>query len=317
MSMHAITLDQKKLVYGEVEVPSLKPGEVLVAVKAAGVNRGDLLQAAGHYPPPPGASEIMGLEAAGVIVDAGDTEFEPGARVACLLAGGGYAEYVAVPKGQIMPIPLGLSFVEAAALVEVACTVVSNLSLVADVQPGDRVLVHGGAGGIGTFAIQYCKSLGAEVAVTASAGKLELCRELGADIVIDYAAEDFAEVLRDSCTVILDIMGAKYLERNIAALAPDGHLVIIGMQGGVKAELNIGALLAKRGTVSATALRSRPLEMKADICAATTERVWPLVESGVIRPMVDLVLPLADAAEAHRALAAGEVKGKVILQVAD
>lgn len=316
-TMRAIEIVDHVPTPATVPVPSVSPGEVLVKVMTAGVNRGDLLQAAGHYPPPPGASEIMGLECSGVVVDAGDTGMEVGTPVACLLAGGGYAEYVAVPVGQVMPIPAGFSFAEAAGIVEVACTVVSNLSLVADVTAGDRVLIHGGAGGIGTFAIQYCKSLGAEVAVTASAAKLELCRKLGADIVIDYRAEEFEQVLKNSCNVILDIMGAKYLDRNISALASDGHMVIIGMQGGVKAELNIGKLLMKRGTVSATALRSRPLADKAEICRTTVQRVWPLLAAGEIKPMVDKVVPLDQAAEAHRMLAAGEISGKVVLTVAE
>lgn len=232
--------DRRSLELREVAVPQLRPGEVLVKVHAAGVNRGDILQTMGAYPPPPGASEILGLEAAGTIADAGDTDWEVGAEVGCLLAGGGYAEYVAVPQGQLLPVPKGLSVEETAAVVEVGCTVWSNLGIEAGLHEGQRVLIHGGGGGIGTFAIQVAKALGAEVAVTAgSQEKLERCRELGADILINYKEHDFVEELKGSCDVILDIIGAKYLEKNMKCLAKDGKLIIIGMQGGTKAEINL------------------------------------------------------------------------------
>ena len=275
MKAIVVTAD-KTLELAEVPTPQLRAGEVLVKVHATGVNRADLLQAAGYYPPPPGESEIMGLECAGEIVDAGDTDRQVGEKVACLLAGGGYAEYVAVPAGQLLPIPEGYSYEQAAAVVEVAATVWSNLGMLTGLAAGQTVLIHGGAGGIGTFAIQLAKHLGAQVAVTAgSVEKLEACRRLGADILINYREENFADVLKNRCDRILDIIGAKYLDQNVTALAPDGHMVIIGMQGGVKGELNIGKLLAKRGTISATALRARSHADKARIVADTIKHVWP------------------------------------------
>lgn len=310
--------DKTSLTLAEVPTPTPAPGEALVKVCAAGVNRGDLLQAAGHYPPPPGASEIMGLECAGIITDPGTTKFSQGDRVACLLAGGGYAEYVAVPEGQLMPLPEGYSFAEAASIVEVACTVWSNLVMLAGLHEGQTLLIHGGAGGIGTFAIQLAKALGCTVAVTAgSAEKLEACRRLGADILINYREDDFAKVMKNKADVILDIIGAKYLDANIRALAMDGHLVIIGLQGGVKGELNIARLLSKRGSISATALRARDLEDKARIVADTVEHVWPLLAAGTVTHQIHATFPLIDAASAHAALASGEVTGKVILAVAE
>ncbi|MEJ5998120.1 NAD(P)H-quinone oxidoreductase [Corynebacterium sp. H130] len=313
--MRAISIEHD-LTITDVPKPELKPGEVLVKVHATGVNRGDILQAAGHYPPPPGASEIMGLECSGEIVDAGDTRRKAGEQVACLLAGGGYAEYVAVPEGQLMSLPEGYSMAEAASIVEVACTVHSNMQL-AGLKQGDTLLIHGGAGGIGTFAIQYAKALGCTVAVTAgSAEKLEVCKQLGADILINYKEEDFAEVMKNKCDVILDIMGAKYLEANVKALAMDGHLIIIGMQGGVKGELNIGRLLTKRGSISATALRARDLADKARIVKDTENTVWPLIKEGKIKHHLTTTLPLEEAAKAHQMLKEGSVAGKIVLTVA-
>ncbi len=251
------------------EVTDIAPreGEILIKVSAAGVNRADLLQAAGKYPPPPGASETLGLEVSGTVAGLGDgvTGWDVGQQVCALLAGGGYAEFVAVPAGQVMPIPDSVPLHHAAALPEVACTVWSNLVMTANLTAGQLVLIHGGASGIGTHAIQVARALGSRVAVTAGAkNKLDLCAELGAEITINYRDEDFVERIRAEsggagADVILDIMGAAYLDRNVDALAPDGRLVIIGMQGGVKAELNLGKLLGKRAGVIATALRSRPV----------------------------------------------------------
>ncbi|MBP3088349.1 NAD(P)H-quinone oxidoreductase [Corynebacterium sp. sy017] len=315
--MRAITINSdKKLILDNVDKPILKPGEVLVKVHAAGVNRADLLQAAGHYPPPPGESEILGLECAGEVVDSGDTTVPVGQQVACLLAGGGYAEYVNVPVGQLMPIPEGYSYVEAASVVEVATTVWSNIGMLTGLEPQHTILIHGGAGGIGTFAIQLAKHIGATVAVTAgSAEKLAVCQQLGADILINYREQDFAELLKNKCDRILDIMGAKYLDANVRALAPGGHQVTIGMQGGVKGELNIGRLLAKRGTLSATALRSRDLDDKARIVASTIENVWPLLADGTIKHQVHSTIELADAQHAHELLQSGAVTGKIVLTV--
>lgn len=312
------------------KVPDVKPrkGQVLVRVRAAGVNRADLLQAAGHYPPPPGASEILGMEASGVIAATGDsvTGWTEGQEVCALLAGGGYAEYVAVPAPQLMPIPDGVDLVAAAGLPEVACTVWSNLVMTAGLHEGQTVLLHGGGSGVGTHAIQVAKALGARVAVTAgSAGKLDTARALGADIAINYRDEDFVNRIRTEtdgggADVILDIIGAKYLDKNIDALAPDGRVVVIGMQGGTTGELNIGKLLAKRAGVIATALRSRPVDGpngKGTIVDEVVSHVWPMIADGRVRPVIGATLPIERAAEAHRLLSAGEVTGKVVLRVGD
>lgn len=297
--------------------------QVVIRVAAAGVNRADLLQAAGNYPPPPGASDILGLEVSGTIAEVGGdvTEWSVGQPVCALLAGGGYAEYVAVPAEQVMPIPDGVGLHEAAALPEVACTVWSNLMMTAHLDPGRLLLVHGGASGIGTHAIQVAHALGSHVAVTAgSAEKLAVCADLGADITINYREEDFVERVRAAggAEVILDIMGAKYLDRNIDALADGGRLVVIGMQGGIKAELNLGKLLSKRAGVIATALRSRPVDGpdgKGAIVDAVVANVWPLISAGKVQPIIGAELPIEEAARAHALLAAGEVHGKVLLRV--
>lgn len=309
-------LDPGSLELREVSVPMLRDGEVLVQVKAAGVNRADLLQARGHYPPPPGASEIIGLEVAGVIADPGTTGRVRGEKVGALLAGGGYAEYVAVPAGQLTPVPEGYSFTETAAVIEVACTVWSNLVMEAHLRAGQTVLIHGGGGGIGTFAIQVAKQLGARVAVTAGSDeKLEHCRKLGADILINYREQDFSEVLKGQCDVILDIIGAKYVRQNLKALAVDGHLVIIGLQGGTKEEINLGVVVAKRLTIQGTAVRSRCAEAKAAIVQETVEHVWPMLADGRVRHFLHGTFPLADAARAHQVLDSGEVTGTLILEV--
>ncbi|WP_090361855.1 NAD(P)H-quinone oxidoreductase [Mycolicibacterium fluoranthenivorans] len=297
--------------------------QVVIRVAAAGVNRADLLQAAGNYPPPPGASDILGLEVSGTIAEVGSevTEWSVGQPVCALLAGGGYAEYVAVPAEQVMPIPDGVGLHAAAALPEVACTVWSNLMMTAHLDPGRLLLVHGGASGIGTHAIQVAHALGSHVAVTAgSAEKLAVCADLGADITINYREEDFVERVRAAggAEVILDIMGAKYLDRNIDALADGGRLVVIGMQGGIKAELNLGKLLSKRAGVIATALRSRPVDGpdgKGAIVDAVVANVWPLISAGKVKPIIGAELPIEEAARAHALLAAGEVHGKVLLRV--
>jgi len=299
------------------------PGEVLVEVAAAGVNRADLMQREGQYPPPPGAPPYPGLECAGRVaaLGAGVTGWRVGDEVCALLTGGGYAEQVAVPAGQLLPVPAGLSPTEAAALPEVACTVWANVGIAARLRPAETLLVHGGASGIGTHAIQVGKRLGATVLCTAgSAAKLARCRELGADAAFDYREEDFVartaeETGGHGADVILDNMGAKYLARNLAALAVNGRLAIIGMQGGTKAELDLGALMGRRGSITATSLRARPAAEKAEIVAAVRERVWPWVAAGTVRPVVDRVLPMRSAAEAHRVVAAGEHVGKVVLTV--
>lgn len=307
----------------EVPAPTAGPGEVLLDVAATAVNRADLLQRQGHYPPPPGASDIIGLECSGTVAAVGEgvTRWAVGDEVCALLAGGGYAEQVAVPTGQLMPVPAGVDLVTAAALPEVACTVWSNVFMVAGLRPLEHLLVHGGAGGIGTMAIQLAHALGARVYTTAgSPEKRALCAELGADVTIDYREEDFVEVVRresdgHGADVVLDNMAAKYLARNVEVLALEGRLVVIGMQGGTKGELDLGVLMRKRGAVIATTLRSRPVEGKAAICAAVAEHVWPLVAEGLVRPIVHATLPLAEAGRAHALLESGDAVGKVLLTV--
>ncbi len=323
--MHAIVITQpggpEVLAWQEVADPSPGPGEVLVRVAASAVNRADTLQRQGFYPPPPGASDIPGLECSGTIVELGTgvESWQVGDEVCCLLAGGGYAELVAVPAGQCMPIPGGVDLVTAAGLPEVACTVWSNLVMEAKLQRGEWVLVHGGGSGIGTMAIQVARLLGAHVAVTAgTAAKLDSCAGLGAEVCINYNTQDFVEVARAETggrgvDVVLDNMGAKYLERNIAVLARAGRLVVIGMQGGVRAEIDLGVLLRKNGSVQATSLRSRPVDEKAAICSAVERHVWPWIATGLLTPIIDRSVPMPDAGAAHAALEAGGVTGKILL----
>ncbi|MCG7254230.1 NAD(P)H-quinone oxidoreductase [Corynebacterium hadale] len=320
--MKAITLtdpdNPRSLALADAPEPALDHGSVLVRVTAAGVNRADLVQAQGKYPPPKGEPDTIGLECAGVIVDPGTTGRTKGEEVGCLLAGGGYAEYVAVPEGQLTPKPSNLSLVETAAVVEAACTVWSNLGMVAGLQAGDKVLIHGGAGGIGSFAIQLCKALGAEVAVTAGSDeKLAYCRELGADICINYRTQRFEEELKGWADIILDVVGGKYLEANIKSLAVDGRLVVIALQGGAKGTLSLGRMMPRRQSVHATTLRARPRPMKARIVEDTVKHVWPLIESGQIAPNVTKTFPLAHAAAAHEYLDSGAHTGKVVLTVGE
>ena len=305
------------------ELPDPVPGEGELVIDMAGtaVNRADTLQRRGHYPPPAGASDVLGLECSGTVgaVGAGVDRYAVGDRVCALLAGGGYAEKVLVPAGQVMPAPDGIDLVTAGGLPEVACTVWSNVFMIAGLRAGETLLVHGGAGGIGTMAIQVAAAVGARVVATAGAAhKLDLCRSLGADVAVNYHEQDFVEEVRRAtdgrgADVILDNMGASYLPRNVDALATEGRLVVIGLQGGNKGELNLGMLLRKRGAVIATTLRSRPSEEKAAICAAVVEHVWPLLEDKTVRPVVHTTLPLEQAAEAHRMMEAGDHVGKVLL----
>lgn len=307
--------------WDEVPDPVAGEGEVLVEVVAGAVNRADILQRQGFYNPPPGTSPYPGLECSGRIAEVGPgvSGWAVGDEVCALLAGGGYAEKVAVPAGQLLPLPKGVGLTQAAALPEVVCTVWSNVFMVAHLRPGETLLVHGGSSGIGTMAIQLAKAVGAKVAVTAgSREKLDRCAELGADILINYREQDFVEEIKKAtdgagADVILDNMGAKYLDRNVQTLAVNGRLAIIGMQGGIKGELNIGALLGKRGAISATSLRARPLAEKAAIVAAVREHVWPLLDAGHVRPVVDRELPMNEAAEAHRVVEESGHVGKVLL----
>ncbi|WP_432032479.1 NAD(P)H-quinone oxidoreductase [Streptomyces antibioticus] len=323
--MHAITIPEpggpEALVWDEVPDPVAGAGEVLVQVAAGAVNRADILQRQGLYDPPPGASPYPGLECSGRIAALGPgvSGWSVGDEVCALLSGGGYAEKVAVPVGQLLPVPEGVDLVRAAALPEVTCTVWSNVFMVAHLRPGETLLVHGGSSGIGTMAIQLGKAVGARVAVTAGTKeKLDRCAELGADILINYREQDFVAELKAAtdgagADVILDNMGASYLDRNVRALAVNGRLAIIGMQGGVKGELNIGALLGKRAAISATSLRARPQDEKTAIVAAVREHVWPLIDAGRVRPVVDREIPLPDAATAHRVVEESGHVGKVLL----
>ncbi|ALG86789.1 NAD(P)H-quinone oxidoreductase [Gordonia phthalatica] len=319
--MDAIVVDDatKELVIAPVPTPVPAPGEVLVRVAAAGVNRADLMQRQGLYPPPPGITDIMGMEVSGTVVALGDgvDETALGTEVCALIAGGGYAQYVVVPATQILPVPDGIPLVEAAALPEVASTVWSTIVMDAGLTAGETLLIHGGGSGIGTHAIQVAKALGATVVVTVgSEGKAQRCRELGADVVINYREQDFAAEMSGRADVILDIMGGSYLSRNVEALAVGGRLVIIGMQGGFTGEVNVGALIGKRARIIGLNVRNRPLEgsgSKAEIVAAVTADEWPLVERGLIRPVVSAVLPLARADEAQSMLDSSTSVGKVLL----
>ena len=328
--MYAITVREpggpEVMKWTEVADPVPGTGEVVIDVAASAVNRADLLQRQGAYPPPPGASDIIGLECSGRIAALGDgvTGWSVGDEVCALLAGGGYAEKVAVPAAQVLPIPSGVDLVEAAGLPEVACTVWSNIVAAGRLAAGETFLVHGGSSGIGTHAIQVAKALGARVAATAGTpDRLARCRALGADIVIDYH-DDVPAALKGAtdghgADVILDNMGAKGLKANIEALAPDGRLLIIGMQGGSKAELDISKLLRKRGSVTAMGLRGRPVDGphgKGAVVAGVREQVWPMFADGRVRPIVHDTIPMPDGAKAHARLEAGGVVGKILLTLA-
>jgi putative PIG3 family NAD(P)H quinone oxidoreductase len=319
--MHAVVIEKPDdLVWTEVPDPEPKDGEVVVDVTAAAVNRADVSQRQGHYPPPPGASLYPGLECSGVIsaIGPGVRDHHVGERVCALLAGGGYAERVAVPAGQLLPIPTGKSLQEAAALPEVACTVWSNVVDIARLRRGETLLVHGGGGGIGTFAIQFGKALGATVVVTARAPKHEQLRALGADLAIDYRNEDFVAATKEftegrGADVVLDIIGAKYLSANLDVLNVNGRIATIGMQGGSKGELDLGRLMRKRGQITANTLRARPIEEKSRIVKGVRDQVWPLVEAGAIHPIIDTAMPMSEAREAHRRMEASDHLGKILL----
>ena len=325
--MRAVTIGKpgppEVLAIHEVDDPVAGPGEVLVDVAAAGVNRADLLQRQGHYPPPAGAPPWPGLECSGRIsgMGTGVRGWSVGDKVAALLTGGGYAQRVAVPVGQLLPVPSGVDVVSAAALPEVACTVWSNVFTVGRLKSGDWLLIHGGGSGIGTMAIQLAKAAGARVVVTCGSDeKVDACLDLGADVGINYREDDFVHVLQritsgHGADVILDVIGAKYLVRNVDALATHGRLVIIGLQGGAKGELDLGTLMGKRASVHGTTLRARPVDEKAAIVTSVRESVWPLIEAGTVRPIIDRVLPWTEAPAAHRAMEAGENFGKIVLRV--
>lgn len=309
------------LTVSEVEPPEPGPGEILVRVVASGINRADLLQRRGHYRPPPGTSEILGLEVSGTVAALGDdvAGWELDRPCVALLSGGGYAEYVAVPAGQVLTPPEGVDLEVAGGVVEVAATVVSNLDL-GGLRDGNVFAVHGGAGGIGSFAVPYAKALGATVLTTAgSEEKLDYCRSIGADLAVSYRS-DWPAAFKEftggrGVDVLLDNMGAKYLESNVDVLAVDGRLMVIGLQGGRQGTLDLGRLLAKRGGVFATTLRSRPPEEKAAICARLAEAVWPLYADGSLTPAPQTRFPLAEAGRAHALMEAGDHLGKIVLVI--
>jgi len=326
--MYAITLREfggpEVMMWSEVPDPVAGPGEVLLDVVASGVNRADLMQRQGHYPPPPGASEILGLECAGRVAALGEgvTGWSVGDEVCALLAGGGYAEKVAVPAAQLLPVPAGVDLVTAGGLPEVACTVWSNVVAAGRLAAGETFLVQGGSSGIGTHAIQVAKALGARVAATASPQRADRCRDLGADIVVDYHQDVPAQLAEATdghgADVILDNMGAKALAANVTMLAADGRLLVIGMQGGTTAEVNLNTLLRKRGTITAMSLRGRPVDGphgKGAVVAGVREQVWPMLADGRVRPVVHATVPMDRADEAHRQLEAGGVVGKLLLEV--
>jgi putative PIG3 family NAD(P)H quinone oxidoreductase len=315
--------DAEVMRIAEVPDPLPGPGEVVLRVHATAVNRADLLQRRGFYPPPPGASPILGLEASGEVEQLGEgvSGWQPGDPACALLAGGGYAEKVAVPAGQLMPPPEGVDLVTAAAVPEVWITAHDNLVTHGQLRAGETVLIHGGAGGVGTAAIQVSRLLGARVVVTAgSPERLELCRSLGADHGIDHTREDFVERILaitggDGADVILDVMGAAYLERNLRALSRDGRLVVIGLQAGIRAEIDLNTMLSRRLALVATTLRSRPVEQKAEIVGRVVAALWPAFAGGRLRPVVDRVLSLDQVVAAHRAMEQGGHAGKIVLRV--
>ena len=324
--MHAVVISApggpEALAWSEVADPEPQPGELLIDVVATAVNRADLMQRQGFYPPPPGASDILGLECSGRVAAVGDgvTNWSVGDEVCALLAGGGYAEHVAVPAGQCMPVPAGIDLVTAGALPEVACTVWSNVVEIGRLSAGEAFLVHGGSSGIGTMAIQVAAALRASpiICTVGSEEKAKACRDLGADVTVNYREEDFAERVKAATggrgvDVILDIIGAKYLGANVASLAPDGRLVIIGLQGGTRGEVDLGLMLRSRAAVHATTLRGRPAEQKAAICAAVVRGLWPLIEAGTVRPVVDRAFAMPAAGDAHRLVEESTHIGKVLL----
>jgi len=305
---------------GHAPDPVPQGDQVIVAVAAAGVNRADALQRAGHYPAPPGAPRWPGLEVSGDVVAVGPAAgWAVGDRVAALVDGGGYAELVAARSGQVLPAPPALDLPDAAALPEAVCTVWSTIVAAARLRAGETLLVHGGSGGIGTTAIQMAAALGARVIATAGGPeRARRCAELGADVVVDHRSEDFLARVREETRgrgvdVVLDVVGGAYLERNVEALATGGRLAVIGLQRGRTGELDLAALMAKRATVLGTTLRSRPAAEKAAIVADVVANVWPMVADGRLRPVIQERLPLAEGARAHELLEAGQVFGKLLL----
>ena len=324
-SMRAIAVDGDQLVWGKADRPSLGPGEIRIQVHASAANRADLAQRSGSYPPPPGASPVLGLECAGEVIELGEgvSRFRVGDAVCALLAGGGYAEEVVVAAGQALPVPRGLSMVEAAALPEVFATAYLNLYMEAELRRSERVLLHAGASGVGPAAIQLCRVFENPCFVTVgSQAKLDACLALGASAGSLRTAGPFADAIASwedgsGVDVVLDPVGAGYLADNLKVLRPDGRLVVIGLMGGVKAELNLGALMINRLRVIGSTLRARSVAAKAAVMDALLDEVWPHIEQGAIKPIVDRVIPIEEAQAAHVAMAADENIGKLVLSVRD
>jgi NADPH2:quinone reductase len=310
--MKAIEIANSSLYLTQRPVPTPGPGEVLIRIHAAGVNRPDLLQRLGKYPPPPGVTDIPGLEVAGIREDTGE-------QVCALLAGGGYAEYAVAPEGQCLPVPQGLSMVEAAALPETVFTVWNNLFLRGGLKAGETALIHGGASGIGTTAIQMAKALGARVIVTAGTEeKCAACRDLGADLAVNYKTSDFVSEIKKfggGVDIVLDMVGGDYVSRSIEIMNPDGRHVSIAFLNGAKAEINVQQVMQKRLTLTGSTLRNRPIAEKSALARDIREKVWPLVEAGKIRPVIFATFPLADASAAHAALEKGDHIGKIALEL--
>ena len=321
--MKAIQIDDDKLVWRDAATPQLGPGAVRIAVQASAVNRADLAQRSGRYPPPPGASDILGLECAGEVLEVGEgvTRVAPGDLVCALLAGGGYAEQVVVPAGQVLKVPAGFDAVRAAALPEVFATAYLNLFMEARLARGERVLLHAGASGVGTAAIQLCRAFHNPCVVTAGGQeKIERCVALGAEGGADRHGDGFEDLIKawtdgGGVDVILDPVGGAYLDANLRSLAPGGRLVLIGLMGGAAAELNLGLLMVKRLRVIGSTLRARPISEKAAVMDALRDRVWPLLESGEIEPIIEDVIPMAEAGRAHDLVAGNTTIGKVVLKL--
>lgn len=317
--MRAIEIRDGQLMLADRPMPVPDAGNVLIRVQAAGVNRPDIMQRQGKYPPPPGASDIPGLEVAGDVVESRSGRWKPGDRVCALLSGGGYAEYVVAPEGQCLPVPDGLTVVEAAALPETFFTVWNNLFVRGELKAGETMLAHGGASGIGTTAIQMAKALGARVAVTAgSEEKCKACRDLGADLAVNYKTEDYVAAIensfgRNAVNVVLDMVGGPYIARDIELMAPEGRHVSIASMGGSKAEIDIWQMMAKRITITGSTLRSRTVEEKTRLAEGLERTIWPLLTAGKIKPVIHRTFPLSDAQAAHEAMEAGDHIGKIVL----
>ena len=315
--------EDHSLVWGEVEQPIPGENEILVRVHATAINRADLMQRRGLYPPPPGASTVMGLECAGIVEQTGPgvTRFSIGDSVCALLAGGGYAEYAVVHEGSALPVPAGLSFEEAASLPEVYATAFLNIFMEAGLEPGGKVIIHAGASGVGTAAIQLCRVFGSDCFVTAgSEDKVRYCMELGARAGSNRHEGSFLEHARAfagqaGVDVILDPVGAAYLSDNVQLLGMGGRLVLIGLMGGTRAELDLAQLMIKRARIIGSTLRARPLSEKAQIMAELQQKVWPFIESGDIRPIIDARFPIEKVSEAHDLVASDQTIGKVVLLV--